>query len=256
MEIETIAGRKSRRKRRRERRARRKARRARRGGFFKRLGKGIAKVAKKGWKGFKKLNPVLVFGRNAFLTLVKLNFNGLATKLDRAMKDKKANGKLRKLWGKRLAGKISVLERAIRQGRRKAIRKGINGLEYVPGPLPMGEPTLAATLAAAGPILAAIAVILKELKAKGVDLDKLPGAEKIGELADKAKQAMPDLFDLTQFEIMDEDAKSAQAWEDAIASGTDPDEASSIIENTGKNPGIGMILPVAIVAAVMIMSKK
>ncbi|MEW7279721.1 LPD1 domain-containing protein [Aquimarina sp. 2201CG1-2-11] len=87
------------RSRRRRRRARRRARRKRRGGFFKRIGRGLRKVAKKAWKGIKKLpkkvgkglkkawkfiktiNPLTVAARAAIRLVLSTNLFKIASRL-------------------------------------------------------------------------------------------------------------------------------------------------------------------------------
>lgn len=102
-------------KRRRRRKARRKRRRKRRRKFFKKIGRGIQKVVKTGFKGLAKFNPVLAAARLAMLTLVKSNARGIATKMH------KANQKtVEKVW-RTAGGKWNTLRKAIRKGRSKGI---------------------------------------------------------------------------------------------------------------------------------------
>jgi hypothetical protein len=107
------------------------------------------------------LRPVLKVAaapaRNAFLLLVGLNFIGLATKLD------KANFKQPKAlmdWWERLGGRIQNLLGMIKRGKDK---KRIFGYEYSGeiGADPITDTT--ATAAVASPILAAVAVFLKDI---------------------------------------------------------------------------------------------
>jgi len=105
----------------------------------------------------KLLRPVLTVAaspaRTAFLLLVGLNFTGLATDLDKAQILQPA--KL-KDWWERLGGQISKLDRQIRLGKPKKRIFGINNS------VGFADPTLA-TAAVASPILASVAVFLKDV---------------------------------------------------------------------------------------------
>lgn len=262
-EFDPVEGRKRRRRRRAKRKERRRKRRAEGRGFFRKLGKGIAKVAKEGWKGLKKFNPVLVLGRNSFRTLVALNFQAFGTKLSKV--DQK---KLRKTW-ERLGGKWSHLQQAIKKGKRKGIKKGVNGIMYVAPPIPLEEPAMATVLASAAPIIAALSKLFKDLKEKGVKID-IPGSEKIEKLVNKAKELDPGLFDLVKDQIFDTDQDSEEQFDrmDIFRSGI-PDETAAgamvklpppdqLTKNTGKTPatqGAGILLPLAALAFIFTQKK-
>lgn len=109
----------------------------------------------------KLLRPVLTVAgspaRTAFLLLVGLNFTGLATNLAKAGQLQPA--KL-KDWWERLGGQISKLDRQIRLG---VVKKRIFGLnENIIGIEPVTT-SVTATAAVASPILAAVAIFLKDV---------------------------------------------------------------------------------------------
>jgi hypothetical protein len=101
------------------------------------------------------LRPVLKVAaspaRNAFLLLVGLNFTGLATKLNAA---NQKQPKALMDWWERLGGRIQNLLGMIERGAKKKRIFGIGG-----DPLT----DTAATAAVASPILAAVAVFLKDI---------------------------------------------------------------------------------------------
>jgi len=101
------------------------------------------------------LRPVLKVAaspaRNAFLALIGLNFAGLATKLDQANTKQPA---ALKIWWEKIGGRIQNLLGQINRGKGK---KRIFGI---------GEPATAsagATAAVASPILASVAIFLKDV---------------------------------------------------------------------------------------------
>lgn len=105
------------------------------------------------------LRPVLTVAaspaRNAFLALVGLNFMGLATNLAEA--DQKRPAELKNWWEK-LGGRIQNLLGQIKRGQTKKRIFGIGG-----------EPvttSAAATAAVASPILASVAIFLKDVLKK------------------------------------------------------------------------------------------
>ena len=140
-------------------------------GFFRKIGKGL----KKAFKGLKTVS--LAAPRNAFLGLLRLNLRGLASKLNRAPKDK-----VFRLWD-RLGGKRSSLEKAISKGAQKKPLLGAKGtgkrIKRIRGfsegdylaldkfnvqfNKNIGEPvTAAAVISAAAPILIAFTNLLKK----------------------------------------------------------------------------------------------
>ena len=189
MEIEYIAGRKERQQRRREK-----------GPFLKRLAKGVKEVVKNPIKGFKKLHPLLVMGRNSLLTLIKLNFAGLATKMDRI-----PVAKLTKKWGK-LGGNSDNLLKAIKQGRNKALKKsekkkkGVSGFEFIGcnevaylrgiGVAPVLPPLIASAMA----ILKALMPLFKAKDPAGNIPDFLPGADSVDTIISQGEAEDPEVF--------------------------------------------------------------
>lgn len=103
------------------------------------------------------LRPVLVVAgspaRTAFLLLVGLNFTGLATKLGKALELQPAKTKD---WWERLGGQISKLDRSIKLGKVKKRIFGHENIGFVDG-------GVTETAAIASPILAAVAVFLKDV---------------------------------------------------------------------------------------------
>ena len=192
MEIEYIAGRKERQQRRREK-----------GPFLKRLAKGVKEVVKNPVKGFLKLNPLLIMGRNSLLTLIKLNFAGLATKMNRI-----PVGKLTKKWGK-LGGNSDNLLKAIKQGRNKALKKsekkkkGVSGFEFIGcnefaylrgGGIGADPITLSAVISSASAILLALKPLFKAKDPAGNIPDFLPGADSVDTIISKGEAEDPEVF--------------------------------------------------------------
>lgn len=110
--------------------------------------------------------------RNSFLALVKLNFLGLATKLDRAIKTQP--DKLRTVWEK-LGGNYKTLTIAVGQGFKKK-RLG-DAQAMVGAPLPAG-----ALVTTASPILIKIGNFLKSI---GINPEQIVeyATEKVKEIA-------------------------------------------------------------------------
>lgn len=144
-------------------------------------GKGKAKVKNFLKKGAKVIVKVAATpARNAFLLLVKLNFTGLATKLNTAFA--KEPSKLQKLWEGTLGGKMKALKSAFDKGKNK---KRIFGHEnaYIGV-----EPATTAAITAAAPILAKVATFLKSVginPAELVDIGKKALNEKAKALVTK-----------------------------------------------------------------------
>jgi len=162
-------------------------------------GKGKAKVKNFLKKGAKVIVKVAATpARNAFLLLVKLNFTGLATKLNTAFA--KEPSKLQKLWEGTLGGKINSLKKAFDTGKNKKRIFGHNNT--------IGEPTAVATaIAAAAPIIAKVGTFLKSVginPAELVDIGKKALNEKAKALV--TKKLMPRV---EQGEIFNEVANEA-----------------------------------------------
>ena len=167
-------------------------------------GKGKAKVKNFLKKGAKVIVKVAATpARNAFLLLVKLNFTGLATKLNTAFA--KEPSKLQKLWEGTLGGKMKALKSAFDKGKNK---KRIFGHEnaYIGV-----EPATTAAITAAAPILAKVATFLKSVginPAELVDIGKKALNEKAKALV--TKTLMPrveqgEVFNEVANEVVNED---------------------------------------------------
>ena len=166
-------------------------------------GKGKAKVKNFLKKGAKVIVKVAATpARNAFLLLVKLNFTGLATKLNTAFA--KEPSKLQKLWEGTLGGKINSLKKAFDTGKNKKRIFGHNNS--------IGEPTAVATaIAAAAPIIAKVGTFLKSVginPAELVDIGKKALNEKAKALV--TKTLMPrveqgEVFNEVANEVVNED---------------------------------------------------
>jgi len=141
----------------------------------KAAGKTFGQQLKKGTKVVLKVAAAPV--RNAFLLLVKLNFGGLANKLQRAWD--KAPSKVRTFW-ESTGGVLDALKRAWESGSKK---KRIFGDETIIGAAPV-----AATAAAAAPLLVKVANVLKDIgidPAELVQIAKDAANQKAQELAKK-----------------------------------------------------------------------
>jgi len=166
-------------------------------------GKGKAKVKNILKKGAKVIVKVAATpARNAFLLLVKLNFTGLATKLEAAFA--KEPSKLQKLWEGTLGGKMNSLKKAFDTGKNKKRIFGHNNSH-------IGEPSVAAAVAAAAPIVAKVASFLKSVginPAELVDIGKKALNEKAKALV--TKKLMPrveqgEIFNEVANEVVNED---------------------------------------------------
>lgn len=132
-------------------------------GFLKKISiKNVGKGIEKAGKGIKNvaLKVALAPSRNAFLLLVSLNVLGLATKLAKGINK---GAKVMKTW-ENLGGSPSKLKSAINKGSKVKIA-GIHDFDNEIGAVPF-----AAAIAAATPIIAKIASLLKSV---GVDPDEL-----------------------------------------------------------------------------------
>jgi len=136
---------------------------------------GIGKHAAKGkGKGLKKV--LLSPGRNAFLSLVDLNVRGLASHMNKAMMTKNGLAKIKAKWEK-MGGKWDKLSKVIAKGAtKKALlgdkqkKHGMHGL------------------AAAAPVIAGMAALLKVLLPKSSGEDGAAATEDVNALTDDAKQ--------------------------------------------------------------------
>lgn len=141
----------------------------------KRVAKKAAKKAavesgaKKAKLPFKKVlvKVAAVPARNAFLLLVKLNFQGLAVKLSNSLINNSA--KVEKIW-KDVGGKFESLKKAIEAGSRKAPVENLAADETFIDEEAIGAVTAAAAIAAASPI---ILKVTSFLKSAGIDTTKI-----------------------------------------------------------------------------------
>jgi len=165
-------------------------------------------------KGKKKivLKIALAPSRGAFLSLVGLNFMGLATKLKKAFDD---HADKTASWWKNLGGNPNELLRKTNQG---SVKKRLLGADvYFPSEGQIGEPaTAAAATTAAAPILIKVAEFLKSI---GVDPKEVLEAGK-EVLARQIKTAVDK--NLTQEEI-------DQQLSDA--------EVNKVVDDSVKSPG-------------------
>jgi len=165
--------------------------------FFKKVGKGAKSVL----KPFKKV--ALAPSRNAFLALVRINFRGLAYKLEKAIK--KDAGKISKVW-ERFGGNFNRLKSATEKGAKKRpllgskVKRGMNGLYDTPviisgiGVEP-ATTTAAAATATATPVLAKIIPIILEIIGKSIKgkKDEDTGEELPTDTEGKTIDALTDL---------------------------------------------------------------
>jgi hypothetical protein len=148
----------------------------------------IPKIKDKIKKGTKFLKTVgLGPARGSFITLVLLNFRGLAKRLDK-LKAKNVN-KYAEFWTK-LGGDVSKLDRAVNKGKvKKAIfgeKKGVGEIEAEN----IGEPLIATITAALTAAAGIIASLSKLLKKEGVKEE--PGETPIDEGIDPETPLSPE----------------------------------------------------------------
>ena len=129
------------------------------------IGKKLKKAAQKVTKFVKKTNPVLATGRGALRLLLSVNFRGMATKL---ASNKDGMQKAISVFEK-FGGKGSNLEKSIEKGKfkkpifdksAKELQQKLKETE-VEG---LGDPTIAALIASATPLLVALKPILDKIK--------------------------------------------------------------------------------------------
>lgn len=159
----------------------------------KKEAKAVAKQNKepKAKQPFKKVlvKVAAVPARNAFLLLVKLNFQGLAVKLSNSLINNTAG--VQKIWTS-VGGKFDSLKKAIEQGSRKAPVENITDEQAVVQQEAIGEVTAAAAIAAAAPILLKVTSFLKRA---GIDTAKIKQVaskelvKSVNKAKDKIKQA-------------------------------------------------------------------
>lgn len=185
-------------------------------GILKKLRKSIKKISiKKVFRGLKTVG--LQLPRHSFLSLVALNFRGLAKRLSAL-----PESELRQVWVDKFGGKLSVLQSAINTGKKKKPLfgaskkvKAIKGIGYVVDEFGNGigaaPVAAAAIIAAASPILVAI---VNKLRKHGVpeEVDTTGSGES---------------SNFTEAEGMAADQKSS--WSDYVTKGLDIVKATGII---------------------------
>ena len=148
---------------RKDRRAKRKAEGK---GFFRKIGRGIAKIA---------LTPV----RAAYTSLIGLNLKGMAKRLNEAIA--KDPEKVKQMWTVKFKGNWKSLLKSVARGAKK-------GKKFTPAQMAgigsaIGAVPFATVLAAAAPVVIAMAGLIKSILGKG---DK----DEDTEIANEATQAL------------------------------------------------------------------
>jgi len=258
---------------------------------LKKIRKGIKKAAKKISirnivKGVKTVG--FIPARKAFLAIVNLNIRGMAKRLSRLNDDD-----LKTFWVKRFGGDLSVLKKAIANGKNKRPLFGaskrvraIKGIGYICDDFGVGaEPvttaaaassagatggvSVVAVIAAAAPILVAVVSLLKK---KGIpdvpesaanpgesgDFPESPGQAQDGKqnILDYAKQAL-DIAQETGI-IPDRPLTGQQARVDAALPGDDNVDMMEQPSSTGTGFKVNPLILVgaAGAAALLFMRKK
>lgn len=128
----------------------------------KKVANTVKKTATTVVKAAQKINPAMVAGRTAYRGLVALNFRGWATTMKRAI-DQGKSGPIKQRWtSTAIGGNWGDLVSAINTGAKK---KAILG-ELSEALAGLGEPaTIAASIAAATPIIVAFEKLIRDLNA-------------------------------------------------------------------------------------------
>lgn len=209
---------------------------------LKKIIKGVGKAASGVVKTAKKLG--LAVPRNAYLGLVALNVHGTATKLKRAVEADPE--RVKKLWEK-LGGNFGDLKKTINSGAKKKHLFEDDGEGYeshivlsegdMPGTIRVQElsaPAVPAAIAAAAPIIAALAPLVKAFSKPG---DQAPGEPA---LEDKAAQIDPEGY--------------KDPTDPANADMYDAEKGVNVTKSKGVSPVL--LVGAAAVAALLIMRKK
>jgi hypothetical protein len=219
------------------------------GGFFKKLknigkkiGQGIKKAANKVVQVAAKVFPIFVAGRLAFLTLVKNNYNGMATKLAQIFwKNPSEKAQILEKW-KKWGGNDKALADAINNG--KGI--GISGGSYDPQQCPLNGPGLALLAQKAAAIIKALLPFLKKVL--------LPGAEPEEKQVEQVEQQMtPQQMQQYQEELRL--LQNAESTADGSPEGYINFDQQSNNKLNGKGSNMGVVLGVAALA-LLLMNKK
>jgi hypothetical protein len=132
-------------------------------GAIKKLAKGAIKKATKGGLAKVVIKVGTVPSRNAFLTLVKANKAGLATKLGASLSTVQTD--LKQAW-ESLGGKYNTLASTILKGSKESI-SGVDSYYYVSG---IGAVDISKTYTTALPVIKKLENILKSV---GIDVDSI-----------------------------------------------------------------------------------
>lgn len=241
-------------------------------GFFKKLGAGLKKFGK-----FQK-KLALAPARNAALSLIVLNFRGLASKLARATNKEKISkkwtrlgGNPKKLWNTVKSGnKKKPLLGGKKHAKKPMPVKGLAGLDDMIIEIPainggVGAVQLAAVIALATPIIAAIAGMVGKGKGSGEGgaADAALAAEEGGtlqEITDLGTEAaaaagMPaELPAAGKYSVTDADEEApAGAGE---PTGDEEIDAKNAPTGFSLSPKVMMIGTAAVLAAAFLLSKK
>ncbi len=224
----------------------------------KAAGKTLGQKLKKGAKVV--LKVAAAPARNAFLLLVKLNFEGLATKLNQAYIKKPSE--LKNLWEGTLGGKINSLVSNINQGAKKKKIGECNCNKQI------GVVPFAAAAAAAAPIIAKVVAWLKSnglvsqdgkfnVK-KLTDLAKFELNKKVQDLAAEklAPEAAQNAEAATEAEALAEAANETPEAAEAAEPVKKLDLASNSKITTGTEKNNSLLYVAAAAAAVFIISNK
>lgn len=248
--------------------ARRAVRKEKRKKFFKKVGKGITKLAKKGFALAKK--HALAVPRNAFLLLVKVNFRGFATRL--AQSDQ---GKLSAMWEK-LGGKWSALKKVIDSSKNKKRILGIGGVIHTPlgGIGGIGSVTIASAIASAASIVAALSKFLPkkakegaepEAQAEGESLaqNMERGTETAAQLENAASQTLRTTSgenvtppDIEHQESNNQEYKATRKPSPLRRSDGDEETSNSMSGGGGMSNGMKIGIGVAVAAGLFLAMKK
>jgi hypothetical protein len=222
----------------------------------KAAGKTLGQKLKKGAKVV--LKVAAAPARNAFLLLVKINFEGLATKLNQAYIKKPSE--LKNLWEGTLGGKINSLVTNINQGAKKK-KIGECGCNKTIGVLPF-----AAAAAAAAPIIAKVVAWLKSSGLVSQD-----GKFNVKKLTDLAKFELNKKVQvLAEEKLAPEAAENAEAAAEAVTISETADNINEaepekkldlstnnkIVSTSGSSKNNTMLYVAAAAAAVLIIANK
>lgn len=216
-------------------------------GFFSKLKKlSLKKIVKGAVEAVKKVG--LAIPRNAYLSLVGLNVKGLASKLKRGLESPDRDAILNK-W-KSLGGNTGDFQKAVAGGAKKKhlFEMADNGEEYGHVVLSEGEyqntvrvqelstPAAVAAIAAAAPIISALAPLVAKFAKKD---DQPEGTQTIEQ---QAATITPDTF------VDPTSAEHADKFE--------TEEGVSIQKTSGGISTTTLLIGAAAVAAVYFISKK